>query len=220
MGRSYAWVHGLPVRWRSRSVRRRAALPRAAAGDVLVVRPGELGAGAPDRASRTRRRDARTQRRPTRTDHGFEEAVRVAELHVGALHRTGAPTDVVEVRPVRRAEWVNANTESLRDAAGARRADDRRGDGRRVPRGDRRAASAGDAGHGGSVGAALAVAARCAGGHRARVPRPARSGPVRHRGPAIGPRRAVVRRPEHRVGSNAIGRSTGPSSAPTSRSTR
>jgi putative hydrolase len=44
----------------------------------------------------------------------FQEAVRVAELHVGRFTGLDAPTDVAEVRPVRRAEWVNANTESLK----------------------------------------------------------------------------------------------------------
>ena len=46
--------------------------------------------------------------------HAFEEAVRVAELHVARFTGLEAPTDVAEVRPVRRAEWVNANTESLK----------------------------------------------------------------------------------------------------------
>jgi putative hydrolase len=46
--------------------------------------------------------------------HMFEEAVRVAELHVARFTGLEPPTDLVEVKPVRRAEWVNANTESLR----------------------------------------------------------------------------------------------------------
>ena len=52
---------------------------------------------------------------PTDADHhGFEEAVRVAELHVARFTGLEAPADVAEIRPVRRAEWVNANTESLK----------------------------------------------------------------------------------------------------------
>jgi putative hydrolase len=52
---------------------------------------------------------------PTDADrHAFEEAVRVAELHVARFTGLEAPTDVAEVKPVRRAEWVNANIQSLR----------------------------------------------------------------------------------------------------------
>jgi len=52
---------------------------------------------------------------PTDADRTtFQEAARVAELHVGRFTGLDAPTDVAEVRPVRRAEWVNANTESLK----------------------------------------------------------------------------------------------------------
>jgi len=46
--------------------------------------------------------------------HSFEEAVRVAELHVARFTGLEPPTDLALVKPVRRAEWVNANTESLR----------------------------------------------------------------------------------------------------------
>jgi putative hydrolase len=45
--------------------------------------------------------------------HGFEEAVRVAELHVARFTGLEAPADVVQVRAVRRAEWIGANTENL-----------------------------------------------------------------------------------------------------------
>ena len=45
--------------------------------------------------------------------HGFEEAVRVAELHVARFTGLDPPTDVAEVRAVRRAEWIGANTENL-----------------------------------------------------------------------------------------------------------
>lgn len=45
--------------------------------------------------------------------HGFDEAVRVAELHVARFTGLEPPTDVAEVRVVRRAEWIAANTESL-----------------------------------------------------------------------------------------------------------
>ena len=45
--------------------------------------------------------------------HMFEEAARVAELHVAKFTGLEAPTDVAEVRAVRRAEWIGANTENL-----------------------------------------------------------------------------------------------------------
>jgi putative hydrolase len=52
---------------------------------------------------------------PTDEDRrSFAEAVRVAELHVARFTGLEAPPDVAEVRPVRRAEWVSANTEGLR----------------------------------------------------------------------------------------------------------
>ncbi len=52
---------------------------------------------------------------PTDIDrHGFEEAVRVAELHVARFTGLEPPGDVARVRAVRRAEWVDASTESLR----------------------------------------------------------------------------------------------------------
>ena len=43
----------------------------------------------------------------------FEEAVRVAELHVMRFTGLEPPTDVAEVRAVRRAEWIRTNTENL-----------------------------------------------------------------------------------------------------------
>ena len=52
---------------------------------------------------------------PTEADHhAFEEAVRVAELHVARFTGLEPPVDVARVRVVRRAEWVNASAESLR----------------------------------------------------------------------------------------------------------
>jgi putative hydrolase len=52
---------------------------------------------------------------PTDIDrHGFEEAVRVAELHVARFTGLEPPGDVAQVRAVRRAEWVNASTDGLR----------------------------------------------------------------------------------------------------------
>ncbi|HEX7248107.1 MAG TPA: zinc-dependent metalloprotease [Actinomycetota bacterium] len=45
--------------------------------------------------------------------HTFEEATRVAELHVARFTGLEAPSDVAEVRAVRRAEWIGANTENL-----------------------------------------------------------------------------------------------------------
>ncbi|MGZ5306446.1 MAG: zinc-dependent metalloprotease [Actinomycetota bacterium] len=53
---------------------------------------------------------------PTDEDHRmFDEAVRVAELHVARFTGLDQPTDVVEIKPVRRADWVNANTQGLRE---------------------------------------------------------------------------------------------------------
>ncbi|MGZ5299325.1 MAG: zinc-dependent metalloprotease, partial [Actinomycetota bacterium] len=53
---------------------------------------------------------------PTDEDHRmFDEAVRVAELHVARFTGLEQPTDVVEIKPVRRADWVNANTQGLRE---------------------------------------------------------------------------------------------------------
>ncbi|HET6715145.1 MAG TPA: zinc-dependent metalloprotease [Actinomycetota bacterium] len=45
--------------------------------------------------------------------HGFEEAVRVAELHVARFTGLDPPIDVADVRAVRRAEWIGANAENL-----------------------------------------------------------------------------------------------------------
>jgi len=55
---------------------------------------------------------------PAPTDHDrelLEEVVRVAELHVARFTGLDPPSDVAEVQPVRRAGWVTANTESLRE---------------------------------------------------------------------------------------------------------
>ncbi|MET1012826.1 MAG: zinc-dependent metalloprotease [Actinomycetota bacterium] len=52
---------------------------------------------------------------PTEGDHRMlEEAVRVAELHVGRFTGLAAPADIAQVLAVRRAGWVNANAESLK----------------------------------------------------------------------------------------------------------
>jgi putative hydrolase len=52
---------------------------------------------------------------PTDVDrHIFEEAVRVAELHVARFTGLEPPGDVARVRAVRRAEWVNSSAEGLR----------------------------------------------------------------------------------------------------------
>jgi len=51
---------------------------------------------------------------PTEGDRRMlEEAVRVAELHVGRFTGLAAPADVAQVLAVRRAGWVNANAENL-----------------------------------------------------------------------------------------------------------
>lgn len=53
---------------------------------------------------------------PTEEDvRHVEEAVRLAELQVGQFTGLAPPTDVAAVRAVRRADWVQANIESLRD---------------------------------------------------------------------------------------------------------
>ena len=52
---------------------------------------------------------------PTDEDRRLlDEAARVAELHVARFSGLTPPSDVAAVRPVRRADWVNANAESLK----------------------------------------------------------------------------------------------------------
>jgi putative hydrolase len=46
---------------------------------------------------------------------GLEDAVRLAELQVARFTGLEPPTDVAQVRAVRRAEWVTANAESLKE---------------------------------------------------------------------------------------------------------
>jgi putative hydrolase len=46
--------------------------------------------------------------------HTFDEAARVAELQVASFTGLEPPSDVAVVRAVRRADWIQANTESLR----------------------------------------------------------------------------------------------------------
>ena len=59
--------------------------------------------------------EAGEDREPTDDERsGFTEAVRVAELHVARFTGLDAPTDVAEVRAIRRAEWINANAESMK----------------------------------------------------------------------------------------------------------
>lgn len=59
--------------------------------------------------------EAGDDREPTDEDRRtLDEAVRVAELHVGRLTGLEPPGDVPRVRAVRRAEWVGANLETLR----------------------------------------------------------------------------------------------------------
>jgi putative hydrolase len=51
---------------------------------------------------------------PTDEDrHQLEDAARVAELQVAAFTGLEPPSDVAEVQPIRRAEWVTTNTASL-----------------------------------------------------------------------------------------------------------
>jgi putative hydrolase len=61
---------------------------------------------------------------PTAEDQrSFDEAVRVAEMHVSGFTGLEAPNDLPRVEAVRRAQWIQANIESLRSllepAAGA-----------------------------------------------------------------------------------------------------
>src|SRR5919108_1090060 len=59
--------------------------------------------------------EAGSDTEPTDDDRRLlEEAARVAELHVGRFPRFPAPADGAQVPAFRRAEWVNANTESLK----------------------------------------------------------------------------------------------------------
>jgi coenzyme F420 biosynthesis associated uncharacterized protein len=46
--------------------------------------------------------------------HAFEEAVRVAELHVASFTGLEAPADLPRVEAVRRSQWVQRNVEGLR----------------------------------------------------------------------------------------------------------
>ena len=60
--------------------------------------------------------EAGDDREPTDADRPvFEDAVRVAELQVARFTGLEPPGDVPQVRPVRRAEWVTANAENLRE---------------------------------------------------------------------------------------------------------
>lgn len=60
--------------------------------------------------------EAGEDREPSGADRqAFEDAVRVAELHVARFTGLEPPGDVVQVRALRRAEWVTANAESLRE---------------------------------------------------------------------------------------------------------
>ena len=57
---------------------------------------------------------------PTAEDQRtFEEAVRVAELQVGAFTGLEPPGDLPKVQAVRRGQWVQQNLEGLRDVLDA-----------------------------------------------------------------------------------------------------
>jgi len=59
--------------------------------------------------------EAGDDREPTESEgKSFEEAVRVAELHVASFTGLEPPGDVAQIRAVRRVEWVTANVEGLR----------------------------------------------------------------------------------------------------------
>jgi putative hydrolase len=54
-------------------------------------------------------------REPTEAEgRSFEEAVRVAEMHVAAFTGLEPPGDFAQIRAIRRAEWVTASVEGLR----------------------------------------------------------------------------------------------------------
>ena len=60
--------------------------------------------------------EGREDAAPTEQDrHSFEEAVRVAELHVARFTGLEPPSNVAPVQAVRVAEWITANTEGLRE---------------------------------------------------------------------------------------------------------
>ena len=124
----------------------------------------------------------------------LEEAVRVAELQVGRFTGLPAPADVAQVRAVRRAGWVNANTESLKSLLEPAA--------RRLTDADRaelgRATSAGDGAGLGVPASAFPSPARHPGGPGPRDARAAGARSVRHRAAEIRPRTAPVRRPEPR----------------------
>jgi putative hydrolase len=53
---------------------------------------------------------------PSEADlHSFQEAVRVAELHVAGLTGLDAPGEIAAIKAVRRAAWVSASTEGMKD---------------------------------------------------------------------------------------------------------
>ena len=138
--------------------------------------------------------EAGEDREPTDDERsGFTEAVRVAELHVARFTGLDAPTDVAEVRAIRRAEWVNANAESMQ--ALLEPAAQRVSEAMMRAQGDSDARrDAGDERH---AGADLSAADGRAGGFGPRFPRAAGAGPVRRGGAAIGAGRGAVRGAEH-----------------------
>ena len=53
---------------------------------------------------------------PSEADlHSFQEAVRVAELHVAGLTGLDSPSEIATVKVVRRAAWVSASTEGMKE---------------------------------------------------------------------------------------------------------
>ena len=135
---------------------------------------------------------------PDPTDEDREtlaQAVRVAELQVAGFTGLAAPTDVVEVRPVRRAGWVLANVDGLRgllEPAAARM-------GEALGRAMAEGMPGGDGTDGRSGDAARSPAPGHAGRAGPRVPRPTGARAVRRRGAARrGPGRVAVRRAEPR----------------------
>ena len=158
---------------------------------------------------------------PTDEDRrGFEEAVRVAEMHVARFTGLEAPTDVAEIRTVRRADWVNASTQSLRELvepAAARMATamseaTREALGPDVPEEMRAVGGMFEQLSPLLLGAQVGTVLGCLGQRR--------HGPVRHRDPPVRTRARSCSSCRTSRSSSATGRSTPRTSGRRSRSTR
>ena len=198
---------------------RRAAVPRAPAGHVGLVRPGELGAGPAGRDRERRRGGATTPSRPTRTGAGFEEAVRVARAPRRDVHRVSSAHRRRRAAPCGPpAEWVDANTAGPAARCSSRpprRMTDA------IERRARRAAPRGGAGRWAACSAQLGPLLQGTQiGQVLGILRPAVARAVRHRGAASGPAALLfVAANLARVRAGLVARPRR-NSAPMSRSTR